>query len=224
MLPFDIQASRISVAWLPCLPAGVNGPGHLALQRSPPNSCRVSKACCVSKLYLVNIRLSVEPVAQPSQTAGHLSLCLANALSPLCITESWLVLGLLFSSPMTHCSQILCFLHNHLVFTTSWLLFIIFMFLPPPLAFSFSLFSLSFSFSCSMTSYPPVFLRPSFSLTFHPEPVLELVQYNVTASPSRPVSPPPSPPHWLLSPPVLHGGSATNCPENQMKGQPPLAM
>lgn len=162
MLPFDVPASRISVAWLPLLPAGVKGPGHLALQRSPPNSC------CVSKLYLVNIRLSVEPVAQPSQTAGHLSLCLADALSPLCITEAWLALGPLFSSPVIHCSQILCFLHDHLVFTTSWLLFIIFVFLPPPLAFSFSLSSLPFSFSCLMTSYPPVLSSLFFSSNLSP--------------------------------------------------------
>lgn len=57
------------------------------------------------------------PASQPGQTAGRLSLCLADALSPLCATESYSLtaLGSLFF-PMTYCSQSLCCLQDHLVF------------------------------------------------------------------------------------------------------------
>lgn len=111
------------------------------------------------------------------------------------MTTSQPVLALswaLFSSPMTHCSQTLCFLHYHLVSSPSWFCSSSSCFLPSfALASSFYLFFLPLSVSCSKRHLIYLsFLCPSFfSNPFILNPPWSWF-CAVTSSPSLPAEPP----------------------------------
>ena len=131
-----------------------------------------------------------------------------NASRPV-LALSWS----LFSSAMPHCSQILGFLHCHLVFTPSWLCSSLHVFLHPsllPPAFISSLYLFLSRVQNDILSTCPFVLLSS--LLFCPKPTLELLLGSHFFLPC----PHLSPPYWLLSPPF--SGQAQPC-----QGQPPYS-